>query len=238
MSDTGNPYADTREMYTVHTMFRREFALLSGLVRSVTAGDAERAQIVADHIRLVSLVLHEHHSGEDAVLWPKILTRASREIDPVVLLVEGHHEAIDALTSEAEVLMSAWTDTAATADGEDLADALDRLAVALYEHMGLEEKLILPLVERHIFASEWEKMVEEGTAQIPPELGPVLVGMLMYEGGLDAVPPEMRTVLADVAPQAYAAHAERVHGTPTPPRSNDVVAGRPVVGLAATAERV
>jgi hypothetical protein len=52
-----------------------------------------------------------------------------------------------------------------------------------------------------------------------------MVGMLMYEGGLEIVPPEMREVLAEIAPKAYAAHCEHVHGTPTPPRSSEVGLG-------------
>jgi len=73
MSDTGSPYADTSEMYLVHAVFRREFALLPGLVRAVAAGDVERAGIVADHAELLTVLLHEHHSAEDAMLWPRLL---------------------------------------------------------------------------------------------------------------------------------------------------------------------
>jgi hemerythrin-like domain-containing protein len=228
MSDTGSPYADTSHMYKVHTMFRREFGLLPDLVRSVPDKDEERALVVSDHVKLVSLVLHEHHSGEDEVLWPLLLTPAPEEIAPVVQLVAGHHQVIDDLLGRIDVLLGTWTAGAASDDGKVLAFALERLAVALYEHMGLEEKLVLPLAERHIFASEWDKLVADGAASIPPEIGPVLAGMLMYEGGLDAVPPQMRAVLAELAPQAYAAHSERVHGTPTPPHSTEVGIGTPL----------
>jgi hemerythrin-like domain-containing protein len=237
MSDTASPYADTHGMYNVHTMFRREFALLPGLVRSVPASDKERAQVIAGHIRLVSLILHAHHSGEDAILWPRLLARAPKEIDPVVHLVEGHHQTIDSVLAEVDVLLGSWTGTAASQDGEALAVALERLAVLLYEHMGLEEKLVLPIAERHVFASEWETMVADEATRIPPEVGPVLVGMLMYEAGPDVVPSQMRAALAEVAPGAYAAHCERVHGTPTPPRSTEVGIGAPHVGVIADADR-
>jgi hemerythrin-like domain-containing protein len=233
MSDTANPYADTHGMYNVHAMFRREFALLPGLVRSLHDSDKERAQVIAGHIRLVSLVLHEHHSGEDAVLWPRLLARAPKEIDPVVHLVEGHHRAIDSVLAEVDVLLGSWTGTAASQDGEALAVALERLAVLLYEHMGLEEKLVLPVAERHIFATEWDTMVADSAAKIPPEAGPVVVGMVMYEGGLEAVPPQMRAVFAELAPRAYEAHCQRVHGTPAPPRSAEVGIGTPSVGVRA-----
>jgi hemerythrin-like domain-containing protein len=238
MSDTGNPYADTRDMYAVHAVFRREFALLPGLVRAVGAGDIDRAQIVTDHIKLLIFFLHDHHSSEDAVLWPRLLTRAPREIDPVVRLVEGHHEGIEALSVEIDGLLNTWSGSAASDDAEALAEALEQLVVVLCEHMDLEEKLVLPLVERHIFAAEWAKMVEGGVASIPPEVVPVMAGMLMYEGGQESLPPEVRAVLADAAPQAYAAYSERVHGTPTPPRSSDVVIGRPFVGVVATFDQM
>jgi hemerythrin-like domain-containing protein len=222
-------------MYKVHGMFRREYALLPGLVRAVEAKDTERARVVADHVRLVNLVLHHHHTAEDAVLWPKLLKRASRDIDPVVHLLEGQHEALDALFDETNARLDAWTDGADSGDGEAVVAVLRRLAAGLYEHMGLEEKLALPLVERHIFATEWQEMVAGGAADVPPEVGPVLAGMLMYESGVDVVPPEMREMLADLAPKAYAAYCEGVHGTPTPPRSSEVGLGTPYVGVLAGA---
>jgi hemerythrin-like domain-containing protein len=230
MSGKANPYAETHDMYTVHTMFWREYALLPGLVRAVAAKDEDRAKVVADHVRLVNLVLHHHHSAEDATLWPALLNRAPREIDPVIHLLEGQHDGLDVLLDEVSKRLDAWTDGADSTDGEALAAVLQRLAAALYEHMGLEEKLALPLVERHIFAAEWEEMVAAGAADVPPEIGPLLVGMLMYEGGLDIVPPGMRDDLAEMAPKAYASYCERVHGTPTPPRSTEVGLGTPYVG--------
>jgi len=240
MSNTESPfpYADTSNMYSVHTMFRREFALLPDLVRSVQNSDPERKLEVESHIRLVNFVLHHHHSAEDRVVWPLLLSRAPREIDPVVRLVEGHHQAIADLLTEIDVLLHTWAGGTADEDGEALGAALDRLAVVLYEHTGLEEVLVLPIVERHIFACEWDKMVADEAASIPPEVGPVIVGMLMYEGGLDVVPPEMRSVLAELAPQAYAAHCERVHANPTPPRSTEVGIGPPRVGITAQRDRV
>ncbi|HEY1666486.1 MAG TPA: hemerythrin domain-containing protein [Trebonia sp.] len=233
MSGNGNPYADTRDMYTVHTMFRREYALLPGLVRAVAAKDEERAKVVAGHVRLVNLILHHHHMAEDENLWPALLRRAPREVDPVIHLLESQHEALDVLLDEVSTRLDGWTDGADSADGEGLAAVLQRLVAALYEHMGLEEKLALPLVERYIFAAEWEAMIAAGAADIPPETGPLVVGMLMYEGGLDPVPPQMRDVLGEMAPKVYASYCEGVHGTPAPPRSGEVGLGTPYVGIIA-----
>lgn len=230
MPGNGNPYADTKGMYAVHAIFRREYALLPGLIRAVAAEDEERARVIADHVRLLNLVLHHHHTAEDTTLWPRLLERAPRDIDPVVQLLEGQHENLDVLLDKTDARLDAWTTGAGSADGEALATELQKLAVALYEHMGLEEKLALPLLERHIFASEWAAMVARAAVSIPMESAPVVVGMLMYEGGVESVPPELRQPLAELAPKAYAAYCERVHGTPTPPRSAEVGLGTPYVG--------
>ncbi|HEY6497437.1 MAG TPA: hypothetical protein VIZ43_29515, partial [Trebonia sp.] len=64
MTMTEEPLADARDMFAVHTMFRREFGLMPGLIRG-TAADTGRAAVVAAHVALVAEVLHLHHTGED-----------------------------------------------------------------------------------------------------------------------------------------------------------------------------
>src|ERR1700722_3010719 len=103
MVATASPYADPRDMHTVHAMFRREYALLPGLVRAVAGKDEERAKVVVEHVRLVNLILHHHHSSEDSTLWPLLLKRAPREIDPIVHLLEGQHDVLDLLLDEVNV---------------------------------------------------------------------------------------------------------------------------------------
>lgn len=66
---SGPVHADTRNMNTIHIMFRREFGLMPELVASVP--DAERAKVVTDHIRFMNHLLRHHHQAEDAVLWPR-----------------------------------------------------------------------------------------------------------------------------------------------------------------------
>jgi len=46
MSQNGSPLADTRNMYIIHMVFRREFGLLPGLVRSVAQRDEDYAERV------------------------------------------------------------------------------------------------------------------------------------------------------------------------------------------------
>jgi hypothetical protein len=53
------PHFRGSEMLIVHDMFRREFALMSGLVRGVAADDRDRAQIIGDHIEGATSALHQ-----------------------------------------------------------------------------------------------------------------------------------------------------------------------------------
>lgn len=39
MSTANEPLADARDMFAAHTLFRREFGLMPGLVRAVADGD-------------------------------------------------------------------------------------------------------------------------------------------------------------------------------------------------------
>jgi hypothetical protein len=102
MSQSGYAYADARDMKTTHIVFRREFGLLPDLIQSAAPGDEERAKIIADHIRLMSHALVHHHHAEDEVLWPLLLARAPKEVDPVVHVAEGHHQRLDDLLHRVE----------------------------------------------------------------------------------------------------------------------------------------
>jgi hypothetical protein len=235
MSQNGSAYADTRDMNTVHILFRREFGLMPDLVQSVADGDAGRAKIVAGHIRLMNGVLHHHHAAEDAVLWPLLLERAPKEVEPVVHLAEGHHQRLDTLLDVVGQRLDAWADGAAAGDAEALGLALRQLDVVLFEHMDLEEQLVLPVVSRHIFASEWGEMGQKSIAENPPDDVPLLFGMALYEGGQEIVPEPLRADILPVAPGVYGDYAERVYGTRTPPRASDVVFGTPSVSAAAVA---
>jgi hemerythrin-like domain-containing protein len=209
----------------VHTVFRREFALLPALVRGVAAGDQERSQIVADHIGLLDSMLYHHHHGEDVHLWPRLLERGSEEIAPIVHVMESQHEGIEKAHDEISAALETWRGAAASEHREALADALDRIVPLLNEHMGMEEEHILPIVEKTITAAEWDRMVQEGGVHTPPEHLPLIFGMAMYEGDPDVIelavsnmPPDVRPIIRDLASQAYASHYERVHGIPAPPR--------------------
>ena len=154
-------------------------------------GDTHRAEPIAEALRLVLDGLHHHHSGEDDILWPALLERAAPSTG-LVETMQAQHDVVDGYADEAEPLLDAWERTASATTGTELADVLDRFAAALFEHLDLEEREILPLVERHVTVAEWNSLGEHGIEQIDKKMLPILFGAILEE----ATPDERRAMLA------------------------------------------
>ena len=140
-------------------------------------------------------------------------------------VMEDQHGAIDKLLDEVRGGLDQWRTSADAAQGAALADTTTELYERLVEHLATEEARALPLIERHITAAEWGQMIADGAGDAVPEQIPLIFGMMAYEADPDIVrdiiaqmPPEVSGVIGGLATQAYAAHAELVHGTATPPR--------------------
>ncbi|MEU1300148.1 hemerythrin domain-containing protein [Streptomyces shenzhenensis] len=222
---TIEPRADVRDMHMAHTVFRREFGLAADLVRSVKPGDAESVKVVSEHIELVGTMLHHHHEGEDVHLWPRLVDRGGAAAAAAVRVMDEQHEAIGKCLSDVRTSLLEWRTGTDPRQGDELAAALERLLPVLTEHLGVEEDLALPLIEKHITAAEWGQMLTRSGAGTPPDKMPLIFGMMAYEAPpetvaevIEKMPAEIREVIGGMAAQAFARYAERVHGTPTPER--------------------
>jgi hemerythrin-like domain-containing protein len=216
---------DVRDMHAAHTVFRREFALMPALVLGVEVGDKERVQIIAQHVALLTNLLHHHHHAEDQNLWPRLLERAPKECDPLVELMERQHTGLEEALAQIDVVLGLWrTDTGSTAGGT-LAAALESLLVPLFEHMAMEEERILPLAQQYVTQTEWDSLGESVAAALHDDMM-LVFGMVMYEGDPDVIQKlatrfagDKAAVMKAAAAQAFVAHAQAVYGTATPPRS-------------------
>ena len=135
--------------------------------------------------------LHHHHLGEDDLLWPALLERAAPSTG-LVETMQAQHDVVDGYAEKVAPLLDAWERTAATTTGTELADLLDRFAAALFEHLDLEEREILPLVERHVTVAEWNSLGEHGIEEMDRKMLPILFGAILE----DATPDERRAMLA------------------------------------------
>jgi hypothetical protein len=185
---------DTWDMIVVHRVFRREFRMAPALVRAVAPGDTARAEILAEHLGNMTLGLHHHHTTEDELLWPLMLERASMHAD-LINRMEAQHERLHGPLARIDELLPRWRARALAADRDELADVLAQASVALDEHLGDEERQMLPLVEQHITPDEWRAVGEQAKTVIPKGMKAlVFLGAILEE----ATPEETKRFLAEL----------------------------------------
>lgn len=216
MTTTTHDRPPVEEMYVVHRAFRAHLPGVAELVRATPAGDARRAAAVADHLRLLLLGLELHHSGEDAELWPRLLERARPEADLVAAMQQQH----DGLHGRIEYVRSCafqWRTEPGALIGEQLARAVESLCTSLFEHLELEERAVLPLVERHITRAEWGRMADSMKKARPADAA-VLVGSLLDVCDaterrlvLAALPAPVRVLAGTLGTRLYRRHLRRLH---------------------------
>lgn len=223
MAATGEPLANASDMAVVHTMFRREFGLMPGLVRAVAPGDLPRVTLVGDHIALLSKVLETHHTGEDKHIWPRLRDRAPQEVAPLITVMEDQHDAIHGHLTKVANTLAAWRQAPSADSGNALAQAAEQQLPVMREHLALEEERVVPLIEQYITAAEYGAMVQ-GASQVYPQDKLLLAFGMVFYGAPPAIvaaavahmPADVKPVIKDLGDKAYAAYATELHGTATP----------------------
>jgi hemerythrin-like domain-containing protein len=215
--------ADSRDMIVVHDMFRREFSAIPALVRGVPAGDAARTAIVADHVTWMVSFLHGHHQGEDELVWPRLLDRIPAVTDPLILTMEAQHEGLatglDALAAKA----AAWRTTGAAQEREAVADAAADLLLKINEHLGLEEREVLSLIDAYLTSKEWDEVGGSGLKKFSFSELKVSFGMILNQATpaqvqimRNTLPRAPWLLFSFLGPRAYAKYAARLHGASSP----------------------
>lgn len=206
------------EMVIIHRAFRREFTLLPRLIREAPDGDRGRAATLAGALRLVLGGLHHHHTGEDVVLWPALLERAAPSTG-LVETMQAQHEVVDASMERVEPMLDAWEQEPTRVRAAELAETLERLAAALFEHLDLEEREILPLVQRHVTVAEWNSLGDQGIEEMDQKQLPILFGAILEEctpeerrAMLAKLPLPVRLLIRTVGARQYRRYVTRVRG--------------------------
>jgi hypothetical protein len=152
-------------MYVLHHGFRRDLAAFAAAVRGTPVGD--RVTWVALAVRWGRFfeVLHKHHHGEDAALWPLLLARVDAAGD---LAGRATLEAMQAEHGEIDPLLGSCAEGFARMAERADADARDALEVRvaavgerLAKHLGHEERDAMALVQRYLTAADWERLERE-----------------------------------------------------------------------------
>jgi len=137
-----------------------------------------RTAAVAAYIEFQLGGLHAHHSSEDELLWPVLLERARPSASLIHRMEQQHlgvHDAIEAARRELAVWQAAPTDAAA----KSLATALETISVRLAEHLGEEEREVVPLIAAHVSQAEWDHLGEVAFSKFKPEQRFTALGELL-----------------------------------------------------------
>jgi hemerythrin-like domain-containing protein len=210
--------ADSRDMIVVHDMFRRQFKAIPGLVSEVPEGDAAQVAIVADHVTWMTTFLHTHHEGEDLEVWPRLLQRLPGETDPLIYTMESQHEGLARALDDLAAQAAAWRKTSAVPERDALAEGATDLLLRIAEHLDLEERKVLTLIDRYLTEKEWKEVGGSGLKKMKFGQLKVAFGMI-----LDGATPEQVSIMRHtiprvpwmvfsiLGPRAYVKYDARLH---------------------------
>ncbi|MBT0961260.1 hemerythrin domain-containing protein [Denitromonas iodatirespirans] len=100
-----------------------------------------------------------HHPKEDAYLFAHLLKR-THEADAVIDELKAQHEDGARLVSALHTRLDAY-EAGESGGLAAFGEAVDTFADAMWQHMALEEKVLLPLARQHLTDADW---VEIGQA--------------------------------------------------------------------------
>ena len=196
---------DLTVMYTVHHAFRRDLAAFARAVPATPVED--RATWIALEHRWTRFaeVLHHHHTGEDAGLWPLLLARVGAEDRGVLEAMEAEHGEIDPLL---EACATGFARMAAGGTGDERAALAVRTAAArdvLGRHLEHEETEALALVQRHLTQDDWHRMEQE---HFKGRRLPLATTLFLVPWACDGVPEGVRRrAFADAGRAFHVAYA-------------------------------
>lgn len=206
----------TKEMLTVHRVFRRESALMPRLVQAVPDGDTRQAALIGQTFRDYQLGLHIHHTGEDTLVWPLLLARDALDAE-MVRRMEPEHQVLARSMEAVDAVLPAWEAAPSAAAAGPVLAALRTHAKVLHEHLTDEETNILPLIEEHLTVAEWAKTGEHFAKTAPPDKRLFFLGALLEEADpeesammLDALPATARLAWRLIGRRQYTRRITRV----------------------------
>jgi hemerythrin-like domain-containing protein len=152
-------------MWVMHHGFRRDLGNFARAVIATPVNDRATWRELAERWRLFATILHHHHSGEDAGLWPLLLDRVDAAGDApgraTLEAMAAEHADIDRLLTECA---AGFARLAAGADEEartGLAAAITSARSHLDRHLAHEERDAMPILQAHLTQAEWQRIGAE-----------------------------------------------------------------------------
>lgn len=221
--NSGEVLTDTGDMQIPHSIFRGEFRRAPGMVRNVPPGDAHRAGVVAEHLQFLLEGLTDHHTAEDELLYPRLQERVRPEVEQIIGAMDSQHAQIHQMTETLNSQVASWATDPSSAHRDAVADTCDSALALLEEHLGAEEREILPIAARAISQSEWDEIGERATGALPKDKRMLVLGTIRYWAPPERsaavasdIPRPVRPFVTALADRAFRKEAVSVHGTARP----------------------
>jgi hemerythrin-like domain-containing protein len=152
---------DMYAMYLVHHGFRRDLAAFVEAARRTPLRDARRWRRVAERWELFANVLHDHHTSEDAHIWPYVRARAADREQAVLDAMEREHGAIDPVLVRCRDGLRRMVADPTPDTREALHEDLLAAQELLDHHLSHEEEAAIPVIQRRVTAEEWARLEKE-----------------------------------------------------------------------------
>ena len=159
-------------MYVMHHAFRRDLAAFAAAAPATPLDDRKAWRDLAARWDLFATALHHHHSGEDAGLWPLLMSRADGAGRALLEAMEAEHGQIDPIL---QACAAGFSRLAERPDADARAALVVRLVAgreSLARHLAHEETDAITLIQRVLTDAEWRQVEDEyfKSQPIPPRL--------------------------------------------------------------------
>jgi hemerythrin-like domain-containing protein len=163
-------------MYLMHHAFRRDLRRFASAVPHTPVNDRATWTALADRWGRFADVLHKHHSGEDAGLWPFLLQRADDDERVVLLAMEAEHDKIDPQLKSCAHLLAELARESRDRDRlrAQLSVRLAETRELLDHHLRHEESEAMAILQRHTTQEEWDRLEEEFFGETKKDLRALL----------------------------------------------------------------
>jgi len=172
---------DMQVMYVMHHAFRRDLAKFASAAQHTPVEDRTTWRLLASRWKVFAEVLHMHHSGEDAGLWPWLLGHGTEADRSTLEAMEAEHAEIDPLLAACAEGFERLADHADDDVRAALAVRLVATRDSLARHLAHEETDAIAILQRLMSPEEWLALDEEFfKSHLTPRLAMALVPWAAY----------------------------------------------------------
>lgn len=181
---------DLTAMFTMHRGFRRDLANFTRAVPATPVDDRPTWAALAARWGVFAEILHHHHTGEDAGLWPLLLQRVDAAGDAAgratLEAMTAEHRGIDPLLDACAAGFRRMAQNPSAGARDALVADLTAAAEHLGPHLAHEERDSMALVQRHLTQEDWLRVSVEHFER------PLSAGQLLRlaQWVLPGLPPE------------------------------------------------